>query len=84
MQAIIVDALTAETSRLIGHLNDNIKILHGCPAGWNKALIDFRLSQNAEAFTVNLSRDDAHGAVAAGSFATAGSVDFHAGAARRV
>jgi len=83
-QAIIVAELTAETSHLIRHLNDNVGILYGCPAGWNKALIDFLLRQNPEAFAVNLSGDDAHGAVAAGTLAAAGGIDFDTGASHRV
>jgi hypothetical protein len=84
LQTIIVAELTAETSRLIGHLNDNIGILDGCPAGWNKALIDFRLSENTEAFAVDAPGDDAHGAIAAGTLTAAGGVDFHTGTPRRV
>jgi hypothetical protein len=50
----------------------------------DKALIDFRLRQNAEAFVSDLSGDEMHGAIPAGSLATAGGIDLHTGAPRRV
>jgi hypothetical protein len=81
---IIVAELAAETAGLIGHFNNNIGILDRRKACRDKALVDFRLSQDAETFAGNLAGDDTYGAVAAGTLAAAGGIDLYTSLPRRI